>query len=137
MKITGLSKRFVCLKKLLWLFVVFGISVTAGFAQEQNQKLRYKGLAFGACFTDSFAANKWSKYVTCTIGGGAGMEYTFLTDTPLLDAGLSLKAEYAVLLPGSNSIIKGGSDISVFPGVFIRLPFFIGAATAAFQPELS
>ena len=77
MKITGLSKRFVCLKKLLWLFVVFGIFVTAGFAQEQNQKLRYKGLAFGAYFTDSFAVNKWSKYVTCTIGGGAGMEYTF------------------------------------------------------------
>ena len=103
---------------------------------EEVQKIRYRGFAAGAYFKGSFVTGELAQYITAALGGGAGVEYTLPLDLPVLDIGLSARAEAQGYLPKTGSIVKGGCDITVGAGAFLRIPFFLGNATAAFQPEL-
>ena len=104
--------------------------------EEKVQKIRYRGLALGAYFKGSFVTGELAEYITAALGGGAGVEYTLPLDLPVMDIGLSVRAEAQGYLPAKGSIIKGGCDITVGAGAFLRIPFLLGNATAAFQPEL-
>ena len=104
--------------------------------EEEVQKIRYRGLALGAYFKGSFVTGELAEYITAALGGGAGVEYTLPLDLPVMDIGLSVRAEAQGLLPAKGSIVKGGCDITVGAGAFLRIPFLLGNATAAFQPEL-
>ena len=103
----------------------------------ERQLIRYKGLAVEGHFKGNFVTGELSEYITAALGGGAGIEYTLPLDLPVLDIGFSARAEAQALLPKAESIVKGGCDITVSAGAFLRLPFLLGKATAAFQPELS
>ena len=110
----------------------------ANYVKEgEKKKIRYKGLAFGAYGKAAFATGDWADYVTAAIGGGGGVEYTLPLNLSALDVGFSLRGECLALLPKSGGVVKSGLDFSVLPGVFVRIPFLVGSATAAFQPELS
>ncbi len=102
-----------------------------------TQKVRYDGFAFGAHFTTGFAAGGWSEFVTATIGGGADVEFTLPLGLPVFDLGVSLRFDCGAMLPKENSVVKGGCDVTLSAGAFLRLPFHIGRMTFAFQPELS
>lgn len=102
-----------------------------------TQKVRYDGFAFGAHFTTGFAAGGWSEFVTATIGGGADVEFTLPLGLPVFDLGVSLRFDCGAMLPKENSVVKGGCDVTLSVGAFLRLPFHIGRMTFAFQPELS
>ena len=101
------------------------------------QKIRYDGFAFGAHFTTGFAAGEWSEFVTATIGGGADVEFTLPLSLPVFDLGVSFRFDCGAMLPKENSIVKGGCDVTLSAGAFLRLPFHISRMTFAFQPELS
>ena len=81
-------------------------------------------------------AKELAEYITAALGGGAGIEYTLPLDLSVVDIGLSVRAEAQGLLPKTGSIVKGGCDITFGAGAFVRIPFLLGNATAAFQPEL-
>ncbi len=104
--------------------------------EEETQKIRYRGVALGAYFKGSFITGELAEYITAALGGGAGIEYTLPLDLPVLDIGLSARAEAQGYLPKTGSIVKGGCDITFGAGAFVRIPFLLGNATAAFQPEL-
>ena len=104
--------------------------------EEEAQKIRYRGLAVGAYFKGSFVTGELAEYITAALGGGAGIEYTLPLDLPVLDIGLSARAEAQGLLPAKGNIVNGGCDITFGAGAFLRIPFLLGNATAAFQPEL-
>ena len=103
---------------------------------EEVQKIRYRGLAVGAYFKGSFVTGELAEYITAALGGGAGIEYTLPLNLPVMDIGLSVRAEAQGYLPAKGSIVKGGCDITFGAGAFLRIPFLLGKATAAFQPEL-
>ena len=101
------------------------------------EKIRYRGFALEGHFKGSFVTGELAEYITAALGGGAGIEYTLPLDLPVLDIGFSTRAEAQALLPKTDSLVKGGCDITVSAGAFVRIPFLLGKVTAAFQPELS
>ncbi len=76
--------------------------------EEETQKIRYRGVALGAYFKGSFITGELAEYITAALGGGAGIEYTLPLDLPVLDIGLSARAEAQGYLPKTGSIVKGG-----------------------------
>ena len=101
------------------------------------EKIRYRGLALEGYFKGSFVTGELAEYITAALGGGAGIEYTLPLDLPVLDIGFSTRAEAQALLPKTDSFVKDGCDITVSAGAFVRIPFLLGKAAAAFQPELA
>ena len=102
-----------------------------------REKIRYRGLALEGHFKGGFVIGELAEYITAALGGGAGIEYTLPLDLPVLDIGFSTRAEAQALLPKTDSFVKGGCDITVSAGAFVRIPFLLGKAAAAFQPELA
>ncbi|MCR5765000.1 MAG: hypothetical protein K6G09_03365 [Treponema sp.] len=103
----------------------------------EKQLIRYKGLAFEGHIKGSFVTGELADFITALICVGAGLEYTLPVNLPIFDLGFSARAEGSVLLPKKDSLITKGFNITASASTFIRIPFFLGNATAALQPELS
>ena len=96
---------------------------------------RYEGLAFGAFLTNQYTLGEWSDHAMATLGVGADVEYTF-PSSGKLNFGLSGHLDYAHIFPKSDGNLSRGDDVSFGVGAWLRIPFLLGSANFAFQPEV-
>ena len=125
--------------KKFWLVLAAVLLLPFAAVSQESQEaelVRYEGFAVGAYFSNSYATGKWAKHISSSIGGGINGEYTLPFEFSTFDLGAALNAEIASLIPNETGNIETATDISVLPGVFIRVPFTIGKITMSFNPEL-
>lgn len=125
-------------KTVLTLFVLLMVGTLPLFAQEASEDvLRYKGAAIGVFGTNQYGIDEWSNWAAASAGGGISLEYTLPVLLPKnLDLGISIHAEYSHLFPKADSSLKSCEDIIAYGGAWLRIPFLLGNARFAFQPEL-
>lgn len=98
---------------------------------------RYKGFAFGVFGTNQYGLGGWGDFAPVMAGGGISAEYTlppFLHKN--LDLGFSLHADYAHIFPNKDSTLKRDDDIGASFALWMRIPFTLGNARFALQPEV-
>ena len=122
---------------LVVLLLTMSIPLCAQNDSSSNEVPRYEGLAIGVFGTNQYGIGEWSNWATATAGGGISLEYTLPVILPAnLDLGVSIHAEYSHLFPKADSSLKSCNDIIAYGGAWLRIPFLLGNARFAFQPEI-